>query len=194
MRMSLLLCIALSLLALPSSGAHGGLHRRIQAGMNLNYYGLDADYFGMDDAVGATIAFRYEIANNVYFENNLGTFSSHAAGVDIDGLNYHLDVLAIVPVLIPYRPVARFGIGFLSVNPVTATPTDTYRPGQTAFYLVGGTGVTRTLKENIMVEASADFYVTPYRYRIYEFDRITVSTHDAIFLHYTINIGGSYAF
>jgi hypothetical protein len=193
-RAIIILFISLSLLVLPSSRAQGEMQRRINIGMNFNYYALDSDFFGLDNGVGAVFVFRYEIANNIYFENGLGTFSSDAAGVDIDGTNYHLDVLALLPYLIPYRPMLRAGMGFISVNPITATPTDTYRPAQTTFYLLAGTGLTRTLRENILVEASIDLYFTPYDYRIYEFDRSSVSTRDARFLHFIYNIGISYAF
>lgn len=192
--MLLFLFITLSIILLFSSSAHSELQRRINIGMNFNYYKLDSDFFGMEKGVGAVFVFRYEIANNIYFENNLGTFSSDAAGVDIDGMNYHFDVLTIMPYLIPYRPMFRLGLGFLSVNPITATPTETYRPAQTSFYLLCGAGITRTIRENILVEASADLYLTPYDYRIYEFDRSNVSTQDVRFLHYTFNVGVSYAF
>ena len=78
--------------------------------------------------------------------------------------------------------------------PITATPTETYRPGQTAFYLICGGGFTRSFRENIFVEASADFYLTPYEYRIYEFDRSSVLTEDVRFTHFVFTIGASYAF
>jgi hypothetical protein len=182
------------ILAMLASTAHGEMQRRMNVGFGFNYYLLDSDYFGMEDGFGVGFAFRYEIANNAYLENMIGRFTSHDGVVDIDGLNYHLDLLAIFPVLIPYRPFMRFGVGFLSVNPITVTPTETYRPAQTAFYLIGGGGFTRSFRENIFVEASADFYMTPYQYTIYEFDRSSVSTRDTYFSHLVFGLGVSYSF
>jgi hypothetical protein len=181
-------------LALLSSAAHGEMQRRMNIGLDFNYYILDGDYYGMVDGFGAGLAFRYEITNNVYLENMIGRFTSNDGGVDIDGLNYHLDLLVIFPVLIPYRPFMRLGVGFLAVNPITVTPIETYRPAQTAFYLIGGGGFTRSLRENIFLEASADFYLTPYQYKIYEFDRSSVSTQDAYFTHLVFGLGVAYAF
>ena len=124
----------------------------------------------------------------------MGSFSSKADGVSIDGMNYQFGASAILPYLIPYRPVARLGVGFLSVNPITVTPTESFRPGQTAFYFIGGAGLTRTIRENIIVETTANIYYTPYDYRIYEFDRSEVSTRDVRFTHYVFNLGISYSF
>lgn len=176
------------------SAARGEMQRRINVGIDFNYYLLDSEFFGMDDGIGGGFALRYEISNDVYLENVFGRFTSNDGIVDIDGLNYHIDLLAIFPVLIPYRPILRTGIGFLAVNPITVTPTETYRPGQTTFYLIGGGGLTRTIRENIVVEASADLYMTPYEYTIYEFDRSSVSTEEARFMHLVFNIGVTYAF
>ena len=181
-------------LAFQASAAHGEMQRRMNVCLDFNYYMLDGDYFGMDDGFGAAFAFRYEIANNTYLENVIGRFTSNDGIVDIDGLNYHIDLLTIFPVLIPYRPFIRMGAGFLAVNPITVTPTETYRPAQTAFYLIGGGGFTRSFRENIFVELSADLYLTPYEYTIYEFDRSSVSTRDAYFSHLLFGVGVSYSF
>ena len=190
-RILLFLSLTIALLA---SAAHGEMQRRMNVGLNFNYYMLDGDYFRMDNGFGAGFVFRYEVANNVYIENIIGRFTANDGIVDIDGLNYHLDLLAIFPVLIPYRPLVRVGAGFLAVNPITTTPVQTYRPAQTAFYLIGGGGFTRSLRENIFLEASVDFYFTPYNYTIYEFDRSAVSTQDIHFTHLIYNLGVSYAF
>jgi len=189
----ILLSLTLVILLL-APAARGEMQRRMNVGLDFSYYLLDADYFGMDDGFGAGAVFRYEIWNNIYVENVIGRFTSNDGIADIDGLNYHIDLLGIFPILIPYRPLLRVGAGFLAVNPITATPTETYRPGQTAFYLICGGGFTRSFRENIFVEASADFYLTPYEYRIYEFDRSSVLTEDARFTHFVFTIGASYAF
>ena len=190
-RLRILLFLAIILFG---AAARGEMQRRINVGIDFNYYLLDGEFFGMDDGIGGGLALRYEISNDVYLENVFGRFTANDGIVDIDGLNYHVDLLAVFPVLIPYRPILRAGIGFLAVNPITVTPTETYRPGQTAFYLIGGGGLTRTIRENIIVEASADLYMTPYEYTIYEFDRSSVSTEDVRFTHLVFNIGVNYAF
>jgi hypothetical protein len=191
MRILLFLSIITALLA---PAANGEMQRRINVGPDFSYYLLDSDYFGMEDAFGLGLAFRYEVYNNIYIENIIGRFTSNDGVVDIDGLNYHLDLLAILPVLIPYRPLLRAGVGFISVNPITSTPIETYRPAQTAFYVLCGGGFTRTIRENIIIETSADLYVTPYDYRIYQFDRSSVSMDDVRFTHVIVNLGVSYSF
>ena len=192
-RVCALLFLVFALL-LPASAARGEMQRRINIGLHVDYYLLDDDYFGMDDGIGAGLAFRYEIWNNVFLENVIGRFSANDGVVDIDGLNYHIDLLAILPVLIPYRPLLRAGMGFISVNPITSTPVQTYRPAQTAFYFLCGGGFTRSLREDLFIESSVDFYITPYDYRIYEFDRSSVSMEDARFTHLVVKLGVSYSF
>lgn len=193
-RLLILLFIIIMILAMIAIEARGETQRRMNIGLNFNYFLLDDDYFGMESATGALFAFRYEISNNVYFENSLGSFASEANGVNIDGMNYQFGVTAILPYLIPYRPVARLGVGFLSVNPVTVTPIESFRPGQTAFYFIAGTGLTRSIRENIIIEWTVNIYHTPYDYRIYTFDRSEVTTLDVRFTHYVFNLGLSYSF
>ena len=90
--------------------------------------------------------------------------------------------------------MARLGFGFLSVNPITVTPTESFRPGQTAFYFIAGAGITRSIRENIIIEWTANIYYTPYVYRIYSFDRSEVTTNDVRFTHYFFSLGISYSF
>ena len=126
----------------------------------------------------------------------IGFLDGDAGGVDIDGFDYRLNLFAIIPyfIRVPYRPVARLGVGFLSVNPVTATPTDTYRPTQTTMYLLAGAGITRNFLKRMLVEVSADVLVTPYQYRIYPFDRQDVNTSLERFTHFSMSLALTYTF
>ena len=193
-RLLIILLVIIVILAVIAIEARGETQRRMNVGLNFNYYMLDDEYFGMDSAVGALFAFRYEIVNNIFFENCLGSFTSEADGLNIDGMNYQFGGTAILPYMIPYRPILRLGVGFLSVNPTTVTPTESFRPGQTAFYFITGAGMTRSIRENIIVEAAANIYYTPYDYIIYAFDRSEVSTQNVRFTHYVFNLGISYSF
>jgi hypothetical protein len=168
--------------------------RRINVSFQSQYYIFDSDFFGLSNGFGADAALRYEIGSDIYFENGLGIFQTEGNNVSVDGLDYHLNFIALFPVLIPYRPIARFGIGFLSVNPVTVTPTDTFRPSQTTFYFLGGAGVTRMILDRVLVEANANFWVTPYEYRIYRFNRFDVTTSAERFMHISISFGLVYTF
>ena len=96
-RLLILLFVIIVILAMIAIEARGEAQRRINIGLNFNYYLLDNDYFGMDSATGALFAFRYEIVNNIYFENGLGSFASEANGVNIDGMNYQVGAAAILP-------------------------------------------------------------------------------------------------
>jgi len=174
--------------------ARAELPRRISLGLESKYYILDPEFFGLGNALGIGAALRYELTSDIYFENGLGMFKTEGAGVSVDGLDYHLNLLALFPVLIPYRPVARLGIGFLSVNPVTVTPTERFRPTQTTFYFLCGAGVSRSIFDNVLLEASANFWITPYEYRIYRFNRLDVDTSVERFTHLSISIGVAYTF
>lgn len=170
------------------------LPRRIGASADCTYYIFDGGFFDLKAGLGAGVALRYELLRDIYFENSIGFLRTNGSGVDVGGLDYRVGLVAVFPVLIPYRPVARCGVGFLSVNPVTATPTDTYRPSQTTFYLTGGVGATRSLPANLLVEAEAGFWIMPYRYRVYEFNRFDVTVREERFMHVGISIGAVYTF
>jgi len=190
---------ALALAALGAFAVRGACAetpRRISASIESHYYVFDSEFFDLESAFGVGAALRYEIASDFYFENGIGLFGANGGGVAVDGLDYRLNLFAISPFLLPVscRPVARLGIGFLSVNPVTATPTDTYRPTQTTFYIFGGAGVTRTFLRNTLVEASANVWITPYEYRIYRFNRLDVDTDVERFTHLSISLAATYLF
>ena len=181
-------------LLLTASQASGELPRQIGASVYPSYYILDSNFYSLENALGVSAAFRYEITYNVFLENTIGGFTTDDGKVTVNGFNYQLGGLAVFPVLIPYRPLARFGVGFISVNPITVTPTKTFRPAQTAFYIYGGGGITRTIRENIVAEVNANVWFTPYRYRIYTFNRSEVETDDKQFTHISISLGVSYIF
>lgn len=183
---------ALSVLA--CSGANAELPRRISAALQTHYFVLDSEFFGLSNGFGLDAALRYELASDIYFENGIGFLGTKGAGVDVDGFDYHLNLVALFPVLIPYRPVARLGVGFISVNPVTVTPTESFRPAQTTFYFLGGAGVTRSVFDRVLLEASANFWITPYEYTIYRFNRSDVETEMRRFTHLSISLGVLYSF
>jgi hypothetical protein len=174
--------------------AHGEVNRRIGIGIFPGFFILDGDYFGLENAPGVDIRFRYELEANIYFENRIGYLLTEGDGRSVGGFNYQMGLTAILPYLIPYRPIASFGIGFLSVDPITVTPTETFRPSQTTFYFVFGAGVTRTVRENITLEAMGNLWLAPYRYRIYRFNRSDVEMEKARFTHMSVHFGVSYIF
>ena len=176
------------------STAHAEIPRRVNAALESRYYIFDSEFFGLDGALGIDAALRCELGSDIYVETGLGLFKAQGDDAGVDGLDYHLNLLALFPVLLPYRPVARLGVGFLSVNPVTVTPTDTFRPTQTTFYLLGGAGVTRSISSAVLLEASANFWITPYEYRIYRFNRLDVETSAERFTHLSISLALTYTF
>ncbi|HUV36855.1 MAG TPA: hypothetical protein VMX58_07955 [Patescibacteria group bacterium] len=187
------LCFAITMMVSPIN-ALGKANRRIGIGIFPNFFILDSDYFGLENAPGIDIRIRYELEWNIYFENRLGYLFSEGNGTSVGGFSYQLGVTAILPYLIPYRPIANLGIGFLSADPITVTPTDTFRPSQTTFYFIGGAGLTRSIKENITVEAMVNVWTSPYRYRIYRFNRSTVEIDEKQFTHVSFHLGVSYIF
>ena len=174
--------------------ARAELPRRISVTLGPEYYALDSEFFGLKDAYGVGAALRYELTSDIYFENGLGAFMTEGDGVDVSGLDYRLNLVALFPILIPYRPIARLGVGLLSVNPVTATPTSSFRPTQTTFYLIGGAGISRSVLDRLCVEAGANFWITPYEYRIYRFNRLDVETSTERFTHLSISLSVAYTF
>ena len=192
LRRLLFVCAAVTFLASPNVRAE--LPRRISASLQPSYYIFDSSYFNLKNGFGADASIRYELGWDIYFENSIGAFSTEGSGVSVSGLDYRLNLLAIFPVLIPYRPIARFGIGFISANPITVTPTTTFRPTQTTFYIIGGAGITKSLLDKFLLEAGANFWITPYEYRIYRFNRLSVDVDEQRFIHVGISLGVSYTF
>ena len=189
-----LIPIALIVLMIAAPETQGQMVRRIGAGLKFNYYMLDNDYFDLSDGFGVSLSFRYELGWDIYFENSIGGLKTEGGGVDVNGLTYNLGLTAIIPVLIPYRPYASFGIGVQSVNPITVNPIDTFRPTQTTFYFTAAAGVTRSIMENLLVDLGAGVWFTPYKYRVYTFDRNKVTTEDKQFTHFIFSLGLSYNF
>jgi hypothetical protein len=192
-------CLALALASLAPCGARGETAetpQRICASLESRYYIFDSRFFEIGNAFGGGAALRYEIASDFYFENAIGAFRANGGGVNVDGLDYRLNLFVIVPIFmpVPYRPVARLGVGFLSVNPVTATPTESYRPTQTTFYVLGGAGITRVFMRRMLVEAGAGVWISPYLYRIYRFNRSNVSTDTERFTHVAFSLAFTYTF
>ncbi len=187
--------LAAAALCLPDPGAaESPLSRRIGFEARGTYYVLDTGFFGLSNGLGAEAALRYELAPDIYFENAVGFFDTEGSGVSVGGFDYALSLVALFPVLIPYRPVARLGVGFLSVNPVTVTPTESFRPTQTTFYFLCGAGVSRSILDGILLEASANFWITPYQYRIYRFNRLDVDSSVERFTHLSISVAVAYTF
>ncbi|MGD1049184.1 MAG: hypothetical protein ABR899_10600 [Candidatus Krumholzibacteriaceae bacterium] len=186
-------CAAIVLVAFGAAG-RADQERRIAATLQPTCYIFDSQFFGLSSGFGVDAALRCELGSDIYFENTLGLFKTKGSGLTVDGVDYRLNLLAIFPVLLPYRPVARLGVGFLSVNPVTVTPTSTFRPTQTTFYILGGAGVTRAIFPRVLIDAGAEFWITPYEYRIYRFDRLEVDTQLERFTHISISVGITYAF
>jgi len=169
--------------------------RRIAASLYGSYFSFDREFFDTQSGAGAGFSLRYELGYNVFFENQLGYFSGkNSDGLNVSGMYFGPCLTAILPYLIPYRPILRAGVGFLSANPVTVTPTETFRPTQTTFYFRGGAGISRSIMENMQFELTGDVWITPYKYRIYRFNRKDVETEDALFVHLMFCLGVSYIF
>lgn len=187
--------IAVAALCRPAAGgAESSSSRRLSLEARGTYYILDTGFFGLSNAPGVEAAFRCEIVPALYVENALGFFATEGAGVSVNGFDYAFSVVALFPFLVPYRPVARAGVGFLTVDPVTVTPTGTFRPAQTTFYFVGGVGISRSITDRVHLEANASFWVTPYRYRVYAFDRREVLLTEERFAHLGLSLGAVYSF
>lgn len=194
MRVLTLLLVPASLVLLMSSQSSAEQTRRISTAFLTEFYLFDADFFGLDNAFGADADLRYELGWNTFFQNRIGVFRSKSGDLSVYGMKYQLGLLTYFPYLIPYRPKAMIGIGFLATDPVTVTPTETFRPSQTTFYFIFGGGITRSIRENIAVELGTDLWVAPYRYRIYSFNRSSVDIEEKQFTHLTFSLGISYIF
>lgn len=188
--------VAILLIVLFSTPARtqNSMHRRIGCNVESSYFLFDEDFFGIDNGIGANVSLRYEIGWNIYFENTIGGFAAKSADVDVSGMDYGLTLAMILPYWIPYRPIVRAGVGFISVNPKTVNQIGTYRPTQTTFHFITGAGISKSLRENIELELMANAWIAPYLYRIYTFDRSSVKTEDAQFTHLNVTLGLSFLF
>ncbi len=194
-RIIFLLLTAALIVNISSSPVQSKDNRRIAALFCPTFYITDPDYFNVNNSTGASVGFRYEIYRDTYFENSLGGFRDGGTGYNVDSFCYRFGVTTLVPILIPYRPLAHLGVAFLTSDPPTVVPTETYRPSQTTFYVVAGAGVNYSLGwYDIAAELRTDFMITPYRYVIYRFYRDRVESHQERFMHLTVSLGLSYTF
>ncbi len=169
-------------------------NRRINAALLGSFTLLDSDYFGLDNAAGVDLALRYEFYYNIFLESRIGTFSCSGEGENINGFKSEVGIAAYSSHFLPLRPGLRAGFGLHSANPVTVTPTDTFKPSQTTFYLYIGCTLGRFVWRSLEVEAGSDVIFSPYEYTKYAFDRQSVITEKAQFTHYTFTLGASYSF
>lgn len=185
--------IAVILASIPFSAGSQEM-RRLNAGLLPVYYIFDSDYFGIGNGGGADIVLRYEIRQNIFFENRLGGYAAKQDDYNITGFNGQLGVMAFLPYWIPYRPSARLALALMTANPVISEPVEEFRPSQTVFYLVAGVGITRSINADFQIETGVDLLFTPYSYRIYEFYRQYVEVQEASFTHFAFYLGASYTF
>jgi hypothetical protein len=176
------------------NGAAAQEMRRLSVGLLPVFYLFDDDYFGIGNGGGADIVLRYEIRQNVFFENRLGGYAAKQDDANVTGFNGQVGVTAFLPVWIPWRPSGRFAFALMTANPVISDPVQEFRPSQTVFYCVVGLGITRSISHEFQIEAGADLLFTPYSYRIYEFYRQYYEVTDARFTHFAFFIGASYTF
>lgn len=176
------------------SGAGAQEMRRLSVGLLPVFYAFDDDYFGIGNGGGADLVLRYEIRQNVFFENRLGIYAASQDTHNITGFNGQVGVTAFLPVWIPWRPSARFALALMTADPVISDPVQEFRPSQTVFYCVAGIGITRSISAEFQIEAGVDILFTPYSYMVYEFYRQYVEVHDVTFTHLAFFIGASYTF
>jgi hypothetical protein len=177
-----------------STVVHAQELRRLSVGLLPVFYAFDADYFGIEAGGGADLVLRYEIKQNIFFENRLGGYAGKQGEHNITGFNGQIGATAFLPYWIPWRPSARFALALMTANPVISDPVEEFRPSQTVFYLVMGAGITRSITADFQIEAGVDFLFTPYSYNIYEFYRQYVEVTEARFTHFAVFIGASYTF
>ena len=177
-----------------SAGASCESNRRIETALFGSFSILDADYFGLDQAAGVDVAFRYELYYNLFLESRLGSFSCSGSDKNIHGFKSQIGIAAFSSHFLPFRPGLRAGLGLHSANPVTVTPTDTFRPSQTTFYFIIGCSLGRFVWKSMTVELGADILFAPYEYTKYTFDRQSVYTERVQFTHHTFTFGASYSF
>jgi len=188
-----IICCTL-LLHFSSTEASSQNNRRINIALLGSYTILDPDYFGLDQAAGADAAFRYEIYTNLFLESRLGSFFASGGGENVHGFKSQLGVIAFSSHFLPFRPGVRAGIGLQSANPVTVTPTSTFKPSQTTFYLYIGCTLGRYVWRKLTVEVGSDILYSPYEYTIYKFNRQDVEAANKQFIHYNFTLGASYSF
>ena len=185
--------VLLAVTAIPRDG-HGHVSRRINTGILATFTILDEEYWNMDNAAGVDLALRYEMFGNIYLENRLGFQAGDSDGNSVTCFNGQLGLMVFATHFLPYRPYARAGLGLMSANPVTTTPTDTFKPSQTTFYFVLGLGASRYVWKEMMIEAGADVLFAPYDYNKYSFDRQSVLLEKVQFTHFNFSLGVTYTF
>ncbi len=187
--------LAFMLTAFPPA-ASGSSARSISLGLAGSYTIFDSEYFGLDSGGGSDMVFRYQLISDIYLETGLGLFKSSSGPYSITGIDGRIGAVAFfnTEYLPGYRPLARVAIGLQSIDPVTTTPTDTFRPTQTTFYFILGGGISRYLWRTLSAEIDIDVMMTPYSYLKYYFNRQDVTTEREQFTHFKIYLGAHYTF
>ncbi len=177
-----------------STGAGAQEMRRLSVGLVPVFYLFDDSYFGIGNGGGADLVTRYEIRQNVFFENRLGLYSADQDGNSITGFNGQIGATAFPSIWIPWRPSVRLAFALMTADPVVSEPVEAFRPSQTVFYLVAGAGITRSISADFQLEGGIDLMFTPYEYRVYKFYRQYVEMAETRFVHLAFFIGASYTF
>ncbi len=188
-----ILIIAVFAALTPSEG-RAQSSRRMSAGLLVSRMSFDSEYFGMGGATGTDIFLRCEILGNIHAETRIGAFSADDDGHSVGIFNGQVGLAFVSTSYLPYRLFGRAALGLLSSNPVTVTPTDTFRPSQTTFNIVLGVGADKFLWKSLAAEAGLDVMFTPYKYNVYTFDRQSVSSDPSQFTHFVISLGASWSF
>ncbi len=185
----ILFLLDLFLISSPAMGEDGNTERPIAVGLIPNYNFLDSEFFHLKDSAGMGILLKFGITRNLFFENRIGGFECENNVSPVTGMFSQLGLTYRFPSAFPTFPIARLGAGFISVDPATVTPTYSYRPTQTTFYIIGGIGIVQPVGNKVLIELCTDVWFTPYKYRIYIFDRDKVETSRHQFTHLTISLG-----
>ena len=173
----------------PAMGEDGTTDRPISIGLIPSYNFLDSEFFHLKDSAGMGMILKFGITRNLFFENRIGGFECDNEASPVTGMFSQLGLAYNFPSPFPAFPIARLGAGFISVDPATVTPTESYRPTQTTFYMIGGIGIVQPVGKKVLIELCTDVWSAPYKYRVYRFDRDKVETSRHQFTHLTISFG-----
>ncbi len=181
--------------ALAESNDHrGSSGSRFEIGIYPSFYRFDSSFFGAEYAPGIDTRVSIKIIKNIHLENAVGLYSADTDVHRLEGFKNQINVRINPMSGFIIDPELTLGIAFISANPAAETVTEKFRPTQTAFYLSAGAGASKRFSKSIIFRLRITILATPYRYRVYFYDRESITQSERQFTNINLALGASYLF
>jgi len=167
---------------------------RFEIGLYPSLYRFDSSFFGAEYAPGIDARASIRLLGDIYFENVIGLYTADTDDYRLEGFKDQINVRFSPVSGFMVNPELTLGIAIISANPAAETVTKEFRPTQTAFYLSAGAGASFRFSKRIVFRGGVTVMATPYRYRIYSYDRESIDQEERQLTNINLALGASYLF